>query len=393
MLPFWLHPPPPRSAPCQGQYSCDVIVIGAGICGLSTAWHLRNQGLSVIVLESRGVAFSATGRNAGFILQGTAERYNRAIEQMGRPLAKSIHQYSLENHRLMKELITEENIQCEYQQRGSLQLASSDAEIKELLESARLLEEDGFSVERRTDSELGEPYCSAGFSMGIFLPEDAELHPVQFCLSIAQKLRSAGVQIFENSHVHSIDSSDGVQIQTTDAILSSEIAILCTNAKLGELLPSYRHVVSPVRGQMLCTAPVAPIFEQPIYADHGYDYWRQTPTGNIVLGGWRNLDPDSEVGHEEILHDNIQEEMHSFLRRFRGLEDIKIEARWSGIMGFSLDGLPLVGAVPGSHNILIGAGFTGHGFGFAWLAGRSLAELILEGQSDFSDLCAPSRFL
>ena len=62
----------------------DIVVVGAGLCGASTSWHLSQQGLRVALIEARGIAHGATGRNAGFILQGTAERYNRAIEQMGR---------------------------------------------------------------------------------------------------------------------------------------------------------------------------------------------------------------------------------------------------------------------------------------------------------------------
>ena len=85
--------------------------------------------------------------------------------------------------------------------------------------------------------------------------------------------------------------------------------------------------------------------------------------------------------------------MREFLTRFKGLEDLTITHQWSGIMGFSQDGLPLIGALPGSQNILIGAGFTGHGFGFAWLAGHSLTQLLTEGQDPFASLCPPSRFI
>ena len=93
------------------------------------------------------MAHGATGRNAGFILQGTAERYNRAVEQMGRSKARSIHHLSVENHRWMREWIETHNSTCEYRQGGSLQLASSPEEEQELIESADLLLEDGFEAE------------------------------------------------------------------------------------------------------------------------------------------------------------------------------------------------------------------------------------------------------
>lgn len=393
MLPFWLDPKPTRRPTLSGKQQFDIVVIGGGLCGVSTAWHLVEAGFSVALVEARGISFSATGRNAGFILQGTAERYNRAITQMGREMARDIHAYSLENHRMMREVIEKHNIDCEYLCRGSLQLASSKEEEFELLDSAELLVEDGFKAELLEGDELGEPYLSAGFQTGILLPEDGELNPARFVQLVADLAETKGLTIFENSPALNIDSGDSVTVHTPEGSITSEIAILCTNAKLGEVLPSYHEYISPVRGQMLTTAPLPQLFNQPIYADHGFDYWRQTPAGRIVLGGWRNLDPETEVGHDEILHDGIQERMKRFLMRFKGLEELQITHRWSGIMGFSQDGLPLVGALPGSQNILIGAGFTGHGFGFAWLAGHSLTQMLTEGQDSFAGLVPPSRFI
>ena len=371
----------------------DIVVVGAGLCGASTSWHLSQQGLRVALVEARGIAHGATGRNAGFILQGTAERYNRAIEQMGRNKARTVHHLSVENHRLMREWIVSNHSNCEYRQGGSLQLASSAEEEQELIESADLLLEDGFEAELLYGKELGEPYLSAGFQTGIVLPEDGEIHPAKFVQHVIEKVEQSGVKVYTNSPVVQIDASDGAHIQTQSGSIKAHMAVLCTNAYLPQLIPTYQEIIHPVRGQMLCTTPQKSIFKRPIYADHGFDYWRQKPDGRIVLGGWRNLDPDSEVGYEETLHEGIQDSMTRFLRRFQGLESVQIESRWSGIMGFSRDGLPLVGAVPGNDNLLIGSGFTGHGFGFAWLAGRSLSTIITDTPDTFANLCSPRRFV
>ncbi len=377
----------------QQDDSYDVIVVGAGLCGASTAWHLHKSGLKVALIEARGVAHGATGRNAGFILQGTAERYNRAIEQMGRDKAKLIHSLSIENHHSMKSVIDSEQIECEYRQCGSLQLASSNEEESELIESADLLLEDGFDASLLFGDELGEPYLSAGFQTGILLPEDGEIHPSLFVERIVERLSERGMDIRINSPIMSIDESDGVHLRCNNSTLHAEMAVLCTNAYLPNLLSRYQDIIHPVRGQMLCTTPQKPIFERPIYADHGFDYWRQKPDGRIVLGGWRNLDPEAEVGYSETLNQDIQHNMTEFLKRFPGLEQVSIESRWSGIMGFSQDGLPLIGAVPGQNSVLMGAGFTGPGFGFAWLAGQSLANMILDKEDTFADLCTPRRFV
>ena len=137
--------------------------------------------------------------------------------------------------------------------------------------------------------------------------------------------------MYTNSPVTQIDSSDGVHLLTKSGSLKHTWQYL--HKRILTTTSSIRDH-SPVRGQMLCTTPQSPIFERPIYADHGFDYWRQKPDGRIVLGGWRNLDPDSEVGYDETLHGDIQDSMTRFLRQFNGLASVQIETRWSGIMGF-----------------------------------------------------------
>lgn len=389
----WLVNKGPNYPVLSQDIEVDIVVVGAGLCGASTSWHLSQQGLRVALVEARDVAHGATGRNAGFILQGTAERYNRAIEQMGRDKARTIHHLSVENHRLMREWIEAHKSDCEYRQGGSLQLASSPEEEQELIESADLLLQDGFEAELLYGDELGEPYLDAGFQTGIVLPEDGEIHPAKFVQHVIREIHQSGVQVYTHSPISQVDASDGAHLHTQFGSIKAHMAVLCTNAYLPQLLPTYQEIVHPVRGQMLCTTPQQLIFERPIYADHGFDYWRQKPDGRIVLGGWRNLDPDGEVGYEETLHDGIQDSMTRFLQRFNGLGTVEIESRWSGIMGFSRDGLPLIGTVPGNDNLLIGAGFTGHGFGFAWLAGRSLATMITDSPDTFANLCSPRRFV
>ena len=69
--------------------------------------------------------------------------------------------------------------------------------------------------------------------------------------------------------------------------IRADVAIVCTNALAGRLLPFMADKVDPVRGQMLATAPAPRLFSCPVYADHGYDYWRQDEHGRIALGGWQ----------------------------------------------------------------------------------------------------------
>jgi glycine/D-amino acid oxidase-like deaminating enzyme len=388
---FWLDEPHQDHPPLIGDITVDAVVIGAGICGVSAAYTLEKEGLKVALIDSRSIASGATGRNAGFILQGTAERYNRAIEVMGHTKAKAIHSWTILNHERMAQVIKEHNIDCDYQQAGSLQLAGSKQEEEELLVSAELLKKDGFEAEVRRANDMPEAYRRAGFQMGVFLPKDGELHPARFVRGMAKVLKQT--MIFEHTKALQIeDDNDGVCVHTEKGSIRAEIAIVCTNAYTNQLFPQLSDWIDPVRGQMLTTAPLPRLFPHPIYADHGYDYWRQDRKGRIILGGWRNLDPDAEIGFDEILNPEIQQNMTKFLTVFPSLEQLDVTHRWSGIMGFSKDGLPILGGIPSYQATLIAAGFTGHGFGFGWLAGESIAKLSLEGNDPFCSLLSSRRF-
>ena len=390
--PYWLQDASGSTSSLTGTIEADVVVIGGGLCGTSAAYHLAQAGIDVALVEARTLSESASGRNAGFLLQGTAERYNRAVELMGRERARRIHQWSIENHVRMAEAIAQEGIDCAYQKRGSLQLAGSAQEEQELVESAELLVEDGFEATLLTASELPSSLQNAGFTMGVHLPADGELHPARFVRGIGQAATRLGARVFEGSRVTALDagSTGEVRVQTEQGEVKAAMAILATNARAGELIPYFADKVDPVRGQMLTTAPCDPMFTCPIYANHGYDYWRQDEHNRVVLGGWRNLDPEGEVGHDETVRDDIQAKMVEFLAEM-GVT-APVTHRWAGIMGFSRDGLPMVGPVPGSPAALAGVGFTGHGFGFAFLAGRALAAQVLEGEHGFCEDFDPRRF-
>ena len=390
--PYWLQDSTAATQSLSETVAADVVIIGGGLCGTSAAYHLAQAGIDVALIEARTMSESASGRNAGFLLQGTAERYNRAVELMGRDRARRIHQWSIENHVRMAEVIAAEGIDCAYQKRGSLQLAGSAQEEQELVESAELLVEDGFEATLLDATALPEALQQAGFTMGVHLPADGELHPARFVRGVGRAAQRHGARIFEGSRVTVLDagSTGEVRVETEGGEVKAAMAILATNARAGELIPYFSDKVDPVRGQMLATAPCDPMFTCPIYANHGYDYWRQDEHNRVVLGGWRNLDPEGEVGHEETVRADIQAKMVEFLAEM-GVT-APVTHRWAGIMGFSRDGLPMVGPVPGSPAALAGVGFTGHGFGFAFLAGRALAAQVLEGEHGFCEDFDPRRF-
>jgi glycine/D-amino acid oxidase-like deaminating enzyme len=168
--------------------------------------------------------------------------------------------------------------------------------------------------------------------------------------------------------------------------------LVAANAYLPALVPELGAVVRPVRAQMLATAPVAPVLPVPVYSHDGFYYARQTADGRVLLGGARHLHEAGEVGHEDATTPALQADLEAYLRaHVPGAAGAPVERRWSGTMGFSPDGLPVLGDVPGVPGAVYAAGFTGHGMGYGLRFGRLAARRLLGEPDDAADLFDAAR--
>ena len=138
---------------------------------------------------------------------------------------------------------------------------------------------------------------------------------------------------------------------------------------------------------MLATAPTRPLFARPAYARRGYDYWRQTADGRVVVGGWRDTAAEAEVGEEELTTPRIQSRLDAFLREHA--IDASVTHRWAGIMGFSHDALPYVGQT--DEHLFVCCGFTGHGMAFAPACAEIAAASVRGAGHPDADLFRPDR--
>jgi glycine/D-amino acid oxidase-like deaminating enzyme len=366
---LWLDGAEHVYAGFEGETTADVAIVGAGIAGVATAYFLAKSGARVVVLDARGVAEAASGRNAGFVLAGVAENFVAASRRYGAANALRIWRLTQRTQALVRELVAEHGIACELRWNGSDQIAGEDDEWREVEQSARLLAAQG--VRAHVDAAAR----TATYA------DDGELHPMRWVRGLARAAVAAGASIHEDSAVTSID--DGVARTSRGAVRAGTI-VLCTNAYTAHLTASR---VRPVRGQMLATAPAPPIFARPAYARRGYQYWRQTQDGRVIVGGWRDTAVEREVGEDEHTSDEIQARLDAFLRA-HGIS-AEVTHRWAGTMGFSHDALPYVGRT--GARLFVCGGFTGHGMAFGPACAEMVATLVATGSHPDADLFDPAR--
>jgi glycine/D-amino acid oxidase-like deaminating enzyme len=390
---LWLLDAAPEFPALDGEVDAEVLVVGGGITGVTLAYTLAEQDSTVVMLEAGEIAGGASGRNAGFLLAAPAEPYQEAIAMWGREGARAILHTGRRTHERIRDLAETLAIDCDHRVAGSVRLARTEEEAEDHRASLAHLRLDGFPMQEVPVGEV-VPTAAAGTFAAAFLTHgDGEIHPVRFLRGLARAAAARGARLFENAALMGARWRGGLwEARTAAGVVRTRHLVLATNAWAPALCPALESIIVPRRGQMLSTAPLAEeVTSRPVLAHWGYQYWRQTPDGRLVIGGWREIDRDGEVGYGIEPGARIQDAIEA------GLHDlvpggVAIEHRWAGTMGFARDGRPLVGWLDADHHLAICAGFTGHGMGMAAACTLDLANLLSFRAAPGIATYDPSRF-
>lgn len=366
--------------------TADVVVIGAGILGTATAYWLARSGARVVVLERTAPAYGATGRNGGFVVAGSGEAYTDMIERLGHARARSVVGLTHENQQLLRQLLAEEELDCQYREPGNLEIAAGEERLEFVRRNVAALQADGFSVQlldRAQTQELIQTPLAEEIVGSRLLPEQGLVHSARLVQGLLQLAQRNGVRACL-AEVQSL-SADGsaILIQTAQGPISAGAVVVAANAWSGELMPAVADLITPVRGQMLAYAPTAPIFRTGVSAcvTASGEYWQQTMDGSIVLGGCRAQAPGWDVAirvsePSEVVQAALE---RVFPRLFPALSDLRVVRRWAGLMAFTPDYLPIADSVPDLPGAWFMGGFSGHGMPFGLRCGQLLAEAALSG--------------
>ncbi|MEZ4700113.1 MAG: FAD-binding oxidoreductase [Rhodothermales bacterium] len=375
---FWQHR---NAGPVQ---STDVAVVGGGIVGASTAYWLGQlrPSLRVALVDAGALASGASGRNAGFLLQGSASDYASDIERYGNDVAAYLWRISGENRAWVERAFDGERF--DLARTGSLTVAGTPDEAERLLRSANLLREQGEPVQFLDADALHRRIQANGFYGGMYVPTGGTVDSVRLVRAIAG---ASGANLLEHRRVVRADwDGSRVSLETPGGRIEAGQTVFALNAYGPGLFPWMSAYVRPVRAQMLATAPVPVWLNEPVYSHEGFYYIRQMPDGRLLVGGARHLFADVEVGLEDAVTPALQQALVAYVEaHFPVAGALRVERPWSGTMGFSPDHLPVIGAVPDMPGSFWAGGLTGHGMGYGFRIGRMLAERVLGLPADAED--------
>jgi sarcosine oxidase subunit beta len=353
----------------------DVIIAGGGIMGASTAFFLRQRGVSVILLE-RGL----TGQQASGVNFGNVRRQGRFLAQL--PLSMRAHAI----WQRLPELIGED---AEYLQSGHLRCAYQPEQVEVLEKYAREARHYGLELEMLGEQDIRRRYPLLGREViaGSLAAQDGHANPRLAAPAFARAAARAGAHIIENTEVLAIEK-DGLDFRATCAGGREYRApsLLVASGAWGDKMAAQfgEPVPMAVRGpQMGVTEPVpyviGPAIGVAVKSITESLYFRQVKRGNIVFGGCGRGPADPLTRRAYVLPEHTLAQFRQMARLAPAVAKLNIIRVWSGIEGYMQDDLPVMGPSGRVSGLHYAFGFSGHGFQLGPGVGVVMAELIATG--------------
>ncbi|HYH29647.1 MAG TPA: FAD-dependent oxidoreductase [Pseudonocardia sp.] len=364
---LWLAALPSTTYPAPSeQRAFDVLVLGGGITGLTTALLLKRRGVRVAVVEAGRAGAGVSGNNTAKVTALQSTVLTSIGSTRGPEVADEYAARSLAAVEVVAELAADEGIDCDLQRRDALTVAVQDRDLSSVEREFEAARRAGLPVEMTASVDL--PYPVAG---AVRLPDQVEFHPVKYVAGLAAAVDGDGCRVFEDTRALSVTEGSPVRVETTHGPLTGDRVVVATHFPVWdrglyfarmEASRSYT-VAARVRGQPARGMSITT----------GGETWSYRSAGDlqIVLGqshaaGARGVDESRYTAVEQHLREHWDVE--------------QVTHRWSAQDPIPYDHTPMIGTyLPGSSRMYVASGFAKWGLTGGTMAATILAEQLLGG--------------
>lgn len=353
----------------------DVVIIGGGIVGTTTAFFLRRRGQSVRLLE-RGL----TGQQASGVNFGGVRRQGRALEQL--PLAnRALATWQHANKWLGEDV--------EFLASGHTRVCYREEDVDTFVRYAVDARACGLELQVLQGAAMFErfPFLGRDVLAASVSPLDGHANPRLAAPAFGRAAARLGAGLHENVEVVRVEH-EGAGFRIEDKagrVYRCAQLVICAGAWANRLSSQFGETVPlETRGpQMAVTEPVPYVFRSSmgVYTSVKAEsvYFRQIPRGNVILGGGLHGPSSIETCRAGVLPLNTVRQMAQFRRLVPGLAPLQVIRTWSGVEGYLPDSEPVIGPSSTTPGLFYGFGFSGAGFQIGPGVGETLAELVSTG--------------
>jgi glycine/D-amino acid oxidase-like deaminating enzyme len=393
---FWLraygaYEPSPA---LEGTRTVDVAIIGGGYTGLSTAFNLRSDspGMTVAVLEASVVGFGASGRNGGFnmTLFGLEPAVTKAI--FGQQRTVEAHRYMERAVDYVRDLVARHRLQCDYEHPGFLRVATTPGFVRRIQHDLEILTRMGITGLEWWEADRVRQELNSPLALGAWWePRCGLLDPAKQVRELRRLALESGALLFERTPVLSIERGQGFILRTPRGALTAERVVFATNA-YSHLFPELRSKETAAFTHMVVTDPLTAEQRASIGwakrqgiedARNFVHYLRLTADQRIAIGG-----SDVSLTFGRGMQGDLNPRVFADLERdvvqlFPALKGIRFADRWGGPVSVPIDMAPAIGFL-GDRRAIFSLGCVGHGVSMAHLNGRTIADLVLDRDTDLT---------
>jgi gamma-glutamylputrescine oxidase len=369
-----------------GETSCDVCVIGGGLAGLTAALELARRGREVVLLEASRIGWGASGRNGGFVSAGFAEGLGQIIRRVGLQQAQRLFKLSAEGMEYVRARIAELDPSIRMGAGWIVAVRYPDREAQR--KYVDMLERDfGHKVEL-LDVEQTRMLLKSDRYFESRLDHSAfHIHPLRYCLAMAVAAEQSGARLFERSSVRGVTTAGGrCKVVTAGGNVTAEHAVFCHSSHDRHLSERMGGAVLPVATYVGVTEPLGERAGTAVATGAAVsdtrragNYYRLITENRLLWGGKIT----TRASEPRQLAEKMKRDM---LNVFPQLGNPRMEFAWSGLMGYALHKMPIIGKLaPGKW---AASGFGGHGLNTTAMAGILIARAIAEGDDEWKRFAA-----
>ncbi len=365
----------------EQDISVNVIVVGGGIAGMSTAYNLVKNGLKVAVLEKDEIGNKNTGTTTAQLTAQHDLIYSYIDKEFGINQAKLYLEAQLEAIQDIVGICDEDKIDCDLEMVNSYIYTNEEKHIKLIKHEYEVLKEIDYDAIYTKELETSIPMKAAvGFK------DQYNFHPVKYIHGLAKKIAQSDSAIYENTRVVDFEYKYGKHIVTTanDKKVTAPFLVIATSNPIINFPGLYFMKVHDERSYVVSFSSNSPINGSFSSIDSTAHYLR-TQKGKIMLGGYEHRTGEKE---DTMLYMNMLKED---ARKMFG-EDIKFDYEWSAQDGTTVDGLPYIGNYSRTlHGAYVICGFNKWGMSNSQVAANIICDLILDRPNDYMSLFKPQR--
>lgn len=379
--------------PLTKNITTDVAIVGGGMAGLSAAQSLRQQGLSVVLLEKNYCGSGASGKSSGFITPDSELPLSYFVNTYGAQEGKRMWEFIVSGVSFIKKNIHDFTVHCDFSIQDTCIIANSKKKFASDVEQEYTVRQQlNYTSNLYTQVQIPQIIGSDNYSGAITYGDTFGINAYKYCIAMKHVLQDLGVRIYEETPAMGIQDHC---ITTPQGMVTADKIIICTD-RFTEGISALSSTVYHAQTFLMVSSPLSDAQVKKIFptkplmvwdTDMVYHYYRITPDNRLLLGGGSLLQTYAK-NESHNNHHMMQKLSRYFSTKFPQV-NVSFEYIWPGLIGISKDFFPVAGFdkdMPSVYYIAAAAGLP-----WAAALGAHSADRIINNNISFDHYFSPYR--